>query len=272
MKKPVDEARIALARTLKTLLSRVKFRGKGRILTTICPKQGELTIPLFGYDFACDLSEGIQRHIFLFNYDEHAEQFIRTHLQPGDTFLDIGANVGFYSLLAASIVGATGRVIAVEPNPKTYSKLKTTIETNNIKNIVLLNIALGKERGSLDLYSHPESSNDTATMVAHDATETVKVEVFPLDEVASSHGIDTFDYLKIDVDGFEPDIFAGAKTLLAEGKIRMIQSEFCDYWLRENGSDPESLHHLLTEAGFEDLEGAPKFLKDCNVDRFLIKR
>ena len=61
------------------------------------------------------------------------------------------------------------------------------------------------------------------------------------------------DYLKIDVDGFEPDVFARAGNLFAAGKIKMLQSEFCDYWLRRNGSSPELLHDTLTRSGFKDV-------------------
>src|SRR4051794_7869921 len=90
--------RIVAVKMLKVLLSPFKFRGKGTILSILCPRNGEFTLFLFGYSFKCDLSEHIQRCIFLFNYDDSAESFIRKVLKPGDTFLDIGANVGFYSL------------------------------------------------------------------------------------------------------------------------------------------------------------------------------
>ena len=272
MQKQISAIQVALVRGLKVLLSPFRFRGKGTILLRICPKNVEVGISLFGYSFRCDLSEHIQRSIFLFNYDEYAELFIRKILKPGDTFLDIGANVGFYTLLAASIVGDTGQVIAIEPNPKIYSKLINTIKVNNIKNVLSLNIALGRDKGYLNLYSSPEAGNDSATMIAHDASAIIKVEVLSLDEIASIHNIDKINYLKIDVDGFEPDVFVGAKTLLAEGRIDAIQSEFCDYWLRENSSSPEMLHDFLTGSGFRDVEGSPEFVKNCIVDRFFIRR
>lgn len=238
----------------------------------ICPKQGEIIIPLFGYIFNCDLSEHIQRNIFVFDYDEEAQHFIKNHLKAGDIFLDIGANVGFYSLLASRIVGETGKVISIEPNPKTHSKLEKTIENNNIHNITLLNIGLGKEKGMLDLFFDSNSGNDSATMVAHDSQESVKVEVWPLDEVLSKHQIDRINYLKIDVDGFEPDVFAGATSLLKQGKVDALQSEFCEYWLQANGSSPQELHDLLTQSGLKDVGGDSKFETNCLEDRFFVRR
>jgi hypothetical protein len=108
-------------------------------------------------------------------------------------------------------------------------------------------------------------------MVTHDARTSVKVEVYSLDEIAIAHQIDTIDYLKIDVDGFEPDVFAGAKRWLSERKIKFIQTEFCDYWLRRNSSSPEMLHNLITRAGFTDTAGAPQFTDHCIIDRFFAR-
>jgi FkbM family methyltransferase len=263
--------RIALTKAVKFLLSPFRFRGKGRILSAICPRVGRVRIALFGYEFWCDLSESIQRSIFLFGYDDDARRFIRNKLQPGNTFLDIGANVGFYTLLAARLVGDRGRVIAIEPNPKTFLRLKETIEANGIANVLALNLGLGRERGRLSLFTNPVGDNDTATMVKHDGLASVTVEVFTLDEIAAAHEIEGIDYLKIDVDGFEPDVFAGAKGLLNDRKIRCIQAEFCDYWLRRNGSSPEMLHRLITNAGFADTDGTPTFVAECIVDRFFVR-
>ena len=268
----MNSLRLALARAVKALLSPFRFRGKGTILLALCPRRGEVAISLFGYRFVCDLSEHIQRSIFLFGYDPDAERFLRAHLKLGDTFVDVGANVGFYTLLASSIVGNAGRVFAIEPNPRPYAKLLETIAKNQIRNVVALNIALGRNRTELDLYLNRTGDNDSATMVAHDGKESVNVQVFALDEIAATHHVAAMDYLKIDVDGFEPEVFAGAGRILSENRIRALQAEFSDYWLRRNGSSPEQLHRLLTDAGFEDVEGEPRFVTDCIVDRFFVNR
>ncbi len=266
----VNAIRLTGVKILKALLSPIEFRGKRSILSALCPHQGEINIHLFGYSFTCDLSELIQRNIFLFNYDEDAQLFVRKRLHPGDTFVDAGANVGFYTLLAASIVGERGKVIAIEPNPKPFLKLKRVIEKNNITNVILLNVALGKEPGTCNLFLNPEYGCDTATMVAHDAPESILVEVQPLDSVVATHQIERIDYLKVDVEGFEPDVLAGAKKLLSERRIGVIQCEFCEFWLERNSSSPERLHRFLIESGFTDADGPPQFAKNCIVERFFI--
>jgi FkbM family methyltransferase len=264
--------RLASVRILKNLLSGVRFRGKQALLNAVCPRNRVLSMTLFGYTFSCDLSEHIQRSIFLYGYDDLAQSFVKKNLKEGDVFLDIGANVGFYSLLAASIVGEKGRVVAIEPYPKTFAALKATVERNGIKNILPLNIGLGKEKGYSNLFINPAFHNDSPTMVHHEASERVRVEIVSLDMVATTHHLENIDYLKIDVEGFEPNVFAGATTLLKEKRIKIIQCEFNDYWLRKNGSSPEVLHRLLIDFGYEDVEGAPNFIVNGLVDRMFIRR
>lgn len=272
MKKKINSLRIAGVKFLKKLLSGVKFRGKGTLLGTLCPKDEVITLDLFGYAFDCDLSEALQRYIFIYDYDEEARAFIEKIVKPGDVFMDIGANVGYYTLLASRLVGPGGKVIAIEPNPKVFAKLQRTLARNNIENVLALGIGLGKEKGVLKLYFDSTGGHDTATMIPGSMTEFVQVEVLPLDDVTAAHQIEKISYLKIDVDGFEPDVFAGATNLLAGKKIDFIQSEFCDGGLRRNGSDPQTLHNLLTNAGFADAEGEPHFFENCLLDRFFIRR
>jgi len=270
MNQPIFSLQILLVKFLKWLLSPIKFRGKGSLLLTLCPKHGEIDICLFGFAFQCDLSEHIQRRIFLFDYDSRAQKFIRENLKAGDTFLDIGANVGFYTFLGASIVGETGRVIAIEPNPKTFEKMRKTIERNRLKNVLALNIGLGSSESEVELYYNSSIGNDSATMVAHGATESVKVKVLKLDEVVSQHNIETIAYVKIDVDGFEPEVFQGAKSLLAAGGIKALQCEFSDVWLRRMKNSPESVHGFLVKSGFHDVDGHPHFVSGSTVDRFFV--
>jgi len=268
----LNQPRLTVVKLLKRLFAKVRFRGKGTILSFICPKNEIIDIDLFGYVFRCDLSEWIQRSIFLYGYDEEALHFIEKNLKNGDIFVDIGANVGFYSLLASSLVGENGRVIAIEPSAAICAKLKETIERNSIHNILILNIGLGKEHGFLNLYSNPMSRNSSATMVAYDAPEVTRVEVDTLDSISQKYQLDEIAYIKIDVEGFEPDVIEGAKILLQNGRIRVIQSEFNAYWLQKHGSSPQKLHDSLLASGFEDAEGSPNFVSNCIVDRFFIRQ
>src|ERR1017187_6491437 len=87
------------------------FRGKGRIASAITPRRGTVSGRLYGAHMRFDLSDLIQRAMYAGIYDPHESAELRSVLRPGDTFVDAGANVGYYSALAASLVGKTGRVL-----------------------------------------------------------------------------------------------------------------------------------------------------------------
>jgi hypothetical protein len=84
------------------------FRGKARLLESLSECAGEIETDVFGYQTKLDRSDFIQRRIYLGAYEQHETQLVRGYLKPGMTFVDVGANIGYFSLLAASIVGQAG--------------------------------------------------------------------------------------------------------------------------------------------------------------------
>lgn len=268
MLNPLNSFRIVLVKALKKALGGVRFRGKGTVLLRLCPRDREIVIDLAGYRFRCNLAEHIQRTIFLWDHDETATAFVRSHLRAGDIFVDVGANVGYFSLMASRIVGPTGRVISVEPNPATLARLSRTVAENSISNITLCNVGLGDTSAKAELFTCTSEGNDTASMLPSGNDQSITVDVLPLDQLVEQLGLTRVDYLKIDVDGFEHKVFAGAAKLMASGKLRYLQCEFSDIHLRIVGSSPEKLHDTITSYGYRDLHGTPAFVTDCVVDRF----
>lgn len=268
MLNPLNSFRILLVKALKKVLGGVKFRGKGTLLSMLCPRDREIEIEVAGYRFRCNLAEHIQRTIFLWGHDQDAFAFIRSRIRPGATFVDVGANVGIFSLMASQIVGPTGRVISVEPNPATFARLSRTVAENSISNITLCNVGLADISSKLELFTGTSEGNDTASMLPGVSTISVTVDVLPLDRLVEQLGVERIDYMKIDVDGFEHKVLSGAEKLMAAGKIRHMQCEFSDIHLRIVGSSPEKLHDAITSHGFRDVNGTPSFFKDCVVDRF----
>ena len=184
MLNPLNSFRIVLVKALKKVLGGVSFRGKGTLLSLLCPRDREIEIDVAGYRFRCNLAEHIQRTIFMWGYDQDAFQFIRSRVRPGDTFVDVGANVGVYSLIASQIVGPAGRVISVEPNPATFARLSRTVTENNISNITLCNVGLADTSARIELFTGTSEGNDTASMLPGVSTKSVTVDVLPLDRLA----------------------------------------------------------------------------------------
>jgi FkbM family methyltransferase len=187
------------------------------------------------------------------------------------TFLDVGANIGYFSLLAASRVGPSGRIIAVEPSPVAYRELGKAIEDNALP-IEAHQVGLSDAPGECTLYFPPENfHNHSPTMVHHEGAGTpVRVTVARLDECLDEWDVASVDLMKIDVEGYEPKVFAGAERALRSGRVKAVLCEFNDVWLRSAGSSPQALHEMLKGLGFIDQAGTPRFVEGQLETRFLV--
>lgn len=228
----------------------LRFRGKYRMMNWLAPKQGVQTCEVFGSRMQLDLSDWIQRNIYLGSYEQPQTSHILSYLKPGMTFVDVGANIGYYTAMAASKV-ESGRVIAYEPNPYAFDRLIEWAQTNHMAGVVPVCAALAATPGSLVTHFY-EGDNHTASLVPEvpeGATETI-VEVRVLDEEAERLSIQQIDVMKIDVDGYEWQVFSGCKRLFREKKIRAILCEFNEHWLKQVGNSSEALEKFLLEQGF----------------------
>ena len=139
-------------------------------------------------------------------------------LRPGDVFVDIGANVGFYSVVAGRLVGERGRVIAIEPIPSTAEVLRTNLMLNGTPNAALVMKACGSSRGRARL-SNPPGAYGLAASRRPAEGRVTEVDVVPLDEICG--GIPSIRLIKIDVEGAEREVLTGARKTLdrADGVI-----------------------------------------------------
>ena len=233
-----------------------QFRGKARLLGGLTPNSGMRTCRVFGFRLALDLSEHIQRMIFLGAYERWESRMVARFLKPGSCFVDVGANVGYFTLMASRAVGPQGRVFAVEPSPYAADRLAQTISDNGIGNVVLERVALGSEPGNATLYD-PLPDNHTPTMLGEPGSGGRSVPVRRLDDCLDQWRAGPIDLLKIDVEGYEPAALEGASKALSEGCIHAILCEFNDHWLRRAGSSPASLRDFILGFGFEDATGSP---------------
>src|SRR5262245_32273149 len=101
--------RIWIARAIASAIEPFWFRGKGRLLHALCPHQGTARRTIFGAAVTLDLSDWVQRCVFLGVYEPHETKWVRGYLRPGMVVVDVGANIGYYTLLASDTVGNDGR-------------------------------------------------------------------------------------------------------------------------------------------------------------------
>jgi FkbM family methyltransferase len=157
----------------------------------------------------------IQRHLYFFGtWEPHISHWLAATLRPGDCFVDIGANIGHYSLLASRLVGANGRVVAIEAAQWIHALLDRHVALNHRRNIRTVQVAAAAERGTVKLYpGNAGNIGKTSMVAAHDAAP-VDVPALPLTEILSTEEIAQLRVIKIDVEGAELDVLRGLAPLL----------------------------------------------------------
>ena len=176
-------------------------------------------------------------------------------LAPGDVFWDVGANIGFYSLLGAAIVGRGGRVVAFEPEPTSRARLEDNLARNAFDQVLVKPVALGRERATLGLEIASRASAGVHRLVGASGPGLdggrVDVEVWPGDAVVAA-GAPAPTAIKIDVEGFELDVLAGLTDTLAAPSCRAVLVEVHFALLEARGLPYGALEveERLAAAGF----------------------
>lgn len=174
-------------------------------------------------------------------------------LRAGDIFLDVGANEGYFSLLAADRVGESGHVYIMEPQARLWGIILYNFLLNQKLNYTLVPYAAGEKRGEMELILHPSLNTGSSTLVADNRRTLLPrqfARLLPLDFVADYFRLKRVRLLKIDVEGYELFVLRGALRLLGSGKIDHILLELHPAQLSQLGHSPEEITTLLRESGF----------------------
>jgi len=242
------DERLGLIDAVIAALRPLQFRGKGRLAELVVPRSRNRKAQLFGSQFSLDTSDYLQRQMYAGSFERLETRLVRKLLRPGMTFVDVGANVGYYSALAAQLVGPTGSVFAFEPSDYAYPRLSRMIENSGLTCVRPVKCGLADVAGERFLYgavTEDSSGLLTATMVPNDNPQRALVPIETLDRMADQFGIQQIDLMKIDVDGLEPLVLKGAANLIASGRISNILSECAEHWFhRMNTSTNEMIDHL----------------------------
>ena len=136
-----------------------------------------------------------------FELDER--QILQACLKPGDRFVDVGANVGAYSLWVAKIIGPYGKGVAIEPQPTVLARLVTNIALNPAFNIQVFPCGAGPREGTLRLSIGSSNEGGASLATGQGGGDSIDVAIRPLLDIVSAAGLDRIDALKIDIEGFE---------------------------------------------------------------------
>jgi FkbM family methyltransferase len=229
------------------------FTGKGRLLRMLSPTSGERIVSIApGTRISLCLDDHLQRLMYMDILHHDWLPILPALLKPGGTFVDIGANVGYFTLLAAGLVGKGGQVIAIEPIPRTCARLRANIALNAFNQVRVEPYALAATSGSLELHlPPPEAHRDyLVTGLSIHGWDGVAVPCTTLDEAFAAWQLDRVDLLKIDVEGGEPQVIRGGRSVLSSGRIRALVCEISGVHLAATCTTADAFVADLATLGF----------------------
>lgn len=218
---------------------------------------------LHGYEMQMDLRNWSDRQSFFLArfYDLPTQLLIMDLVQAGDTFIDLGANIGMISMLAARLVGPSGQVHSFEPNPDAFARLRNHVDSNGLGNVTLYQFAVSdvEDELTLTVLDNHSGSGTLAPLGSEAAghqqksyTVPVKVVDDVLPERLSSNVI-----IKIDVEGFECRAIRGLKQTITRYQPAFVLEAVSGH-LRRAGSSLEEMFDLLQSQGYEAFEIATR--------------
>ncbi|MCU1261514.1 MAG: methyltransferase FkbM family [Bryobacterales bacterium] len=188
------------------------------------------------------------------SFERAVRDAITNVLHAGMNVVDIGANIGYYSILAARLIGPEFRVLAVEPQPAVVRKLQQNIALNGITNIEVAQAALSNVEGPMDFFVPEPGMESHGSLRANgtfDAREKVTVQARLLDRLLAERGFDSVGLIKMDAEGAELPIIEGAKELLSSPRRPHIVFESAEINSRPFGYSVFDLLKRIHEFGYE---------------------
>lgn len=169
--------------------------------------------------------------------------------RKSSTIVDIGGNLGYFTILASTVISKTSRVYVFEPETINFSLLAKSVTENHLQNVTCEKLAIGNSEGEISLYIAEDNFGDHRAFSSGENRKVETVNMTTLDSYFASYK-NPIDLLKIDIQGFEIQAFQGAKKLLKQGKIRVIMSELWPIGLQMAGSDWRDYIKLLQTSNF----------------------
>lgn len=203
-------------------------------------------------------------------WEEYETELFIKNIKKGDIVLDIGAHIGYYTLLAARLVGNKGKVYAFEPDPKNFKLLKKNVKENSYENVVLVNKAVSDRDGITKLFINNENTGDHRIYNLGGQRNSIQIQTLSLDSFFENKP-KKVDVIKIDIQGSEVYAFKGARNLIRQNKNIKIMTEFWPNGLESGGSSAQEYASLLDKARFQiyEIDEVKKTIKIVNMKSLL---
>lgn len=185
-------------------------------------------------------------------YEPAEVGLVTARLRPGDTFIDIGAHIGYYTLLASGIVGRLGMVIAFEPEPSNFYLLQKNVEAAGATNVLMVPKAVSAWTATATLYINPRNTGDNRLTgpPPGDQLKRLEVDTTTLDAFLTDYR-QPIRFIKVDVQGHELSVFRGAVGTIDRFLDLAMLVEFFPEGIVQNGDTPAALLKEISDLGFK---------------------
>jgi FkbM family methyltransferase len=183
-------------------------------------------------------------------YEPFETRLLTERVNAGDTVLDIGANIGYYTLIAADLVGPDGRVYAFEPDPGNFDLLEKNVRLNAFTNVVLVNKAVSNADGEARLYLADGNWGWHRIYETPDARGHIPTELVALDSFFDDEDLGANLVIKLDIEGAEVGAVQGMSRLIQRHRCVTLFTEFLPHGLEQFGSSDREYFDLLRDLGF----------------------
>lgn len=196
----------------------------------------------------------LSKLIYVNDFERTEREFLKAYLKPGDLFVDVGANIGLFSLVAAKLVGPSGRVYAFEPTGRIYERLAINRMLNGFECMACFRLALSDHIGQQSLFVSKDGFdawNSFAHPVAGQSFDHELVGCETWDHFAIQHDLlGKVSMIKLDVEGWEIPVLSGAKETLAREDAPLLQVEFTDAVSQSAGFLCKDSYRMLEDFGY----------------------
>ncbi len=183
-------------------------------------------------------------------YEGEVVRFLLKRVNRGDVVVDVGANVGYFTILLARLVGSTGKVVSFEPDPLNFEILLRNIGENHIANVHCEMMAVANRVGEMPLFKNPTQTTGHSLVRHFSEKRWTPVKVTTLDAYISEHKLSP-KLVKVDAEGAESLVLEGMAETIRHNRGMCVLFEFAEAYLREMGSEPTDLLRILECYGLE---------------------
>ena len=192
-------------------------------------------------------------------YEPDVSNVVLRVLRKGDLFIDVGANVGFFTLVSAALVGSTGRVISIEPDEKNLDRLKTSAGLNSFNNIILIKRPVSDKVQDVDFFINHDDSGGNAlwdpgefpgNIKSKAKRKSITMSTTTLDILIAEHGLLNPKLIKVDTEGAEQNILEGGCKLLQGASVPFVIAELHEFGLKKMGYSQQTLRSFMENLGY----------------------